>query len=117
MKFKGGTRPGKFGSIQVVIMGICLVLSVLLALATQNLYVFIGGFIVTWAVLFFGNILFHVMNLFDDERPYSEEIDGTLETNQPSLDSRLKKLNELYRKGLIDASDYKQRKSEILKDI
>jgi len=122
MKFRGEERPSKASSgIQAVSMGIVLV-SILLALLTQNILVFIGGFLVAFLIGFIGNFAFHASNAVSKDRPAFTEFEGNIESpskkvRNHTIEDRLIRLKRIFEDDLITEEEYEEQKKEILDEI
>jgi len=72
-----------------------------------------------WTLLAATGGLIGAYNFFSEEGIATEEFSYTSEpkTSNPSIESRLSKLNELKEKGLINAHEYELKRSELLNQI
>jgi hypothetical protein len=120
MKTKGRIKPSKPVSFcQMVGGGIFAIIGltvIIPGMKESGGPIWFGGL---WTLLAGTGALIGAYNLFSEEGIATEEFSYTSETSRsnPSIESRLMRLNELKHKGLISNHEYESKRSELLNQL
>ena len=119
MTTKGLVRPGKAVSIIAMIIGLVFVI-----IGVSTVIPNFGAFGVLWTLAALGIALFYAINAFSEHGVAEEVVEfDTTTQSQPdarlkgSTEDRLKKLEELKVKGLLNDDEYKEQRKKILGDL
>jgi hypothetical protein len=119
MTTKGWVRPGKAVSVSAMIVGLVLVV-----IGISTVIPNFGGFGIIWTLAALGIVLYYAINAFSDHGVAEEvvEIDMPSQSkpdarHKESTEERLKKLEELKGKGLLNDDEYKEQRKKILGDL
>ena len=119
MTTKGTVRPSKPVSIMAMIAGIVFVI-----IGISTVIPTFGGFGAIWTLVALGIAVYHAINAFSAHGVPEEVVEfDTPAQSKPeatpkgSTEERLKKLEELKGKGLLNEDEYQQQRKKIIGEL
>jgi hypothetical protein len=119
MTTKGRVKPGKAVSVIAMIFGLGFVI-----IGVSTVIPNFGAFGVLWTLFALGIVLYYAINAFFEQGVAEKVVEfDTPAQSKPdappkgSAEERLKKLEELKVKGLLNDDEYKEQRKKILGDL
>ncbi|MBA3686276.1 MAG: hypothetical protein H0W72_13700 [Planctomycetes bacterium] len=128
MRLRGKYKPTKVGSLIAVVVGLGMLIVPFTVFNgfSSRAQSFPGGakaFLVVWCLLVVASILYHLVNLVRGDVPvasefvFEQEPDRGDSTAGAGTATRLRKLDELQRQGLVSEAEAAAKRAEILKQL
>jgi hypothetical protein len=118
MQRRTRVKPGKASSVLGIMMGIAFILlGIFFVLPTSSSAGF-GFFGIIWLVMAAAMVITSAINLFSEQGTaiYEIETNVSAQTAANDFDTRLRKLAQLHKDGLLSDAEYEQKRNEVMSE-